>query len=125
MQKDGSSCLPSLNTYESGHDIKLGTTAVCGNALCHLLALLTAFVCSIVLCVCVCAQVVLVYHLWGICAVFDHRQLSPAVHATSVPAHQLPAHLPTNPTLQPLHHHVWLHADPLLRQRAGKPFSFC
>ena len=48
-------CSLSLNTfssYETSHDIKLGTTAVCGNFLFCLLALLTAFVCSIVL-VCV------------------------------------------------------------------------
>ena len=48
-------CILSLNTfssYETSHDIKLGTTAVCGNFLFRLLALLTAFVCSIVL-VCV------------------------------------------------------------------------
>jgi len=48
-------CILSLNTissYETNCDIKLGTTAVCGNFLFPLLALLTAFVCSIVL-VCV------------------------------------------------------------------------
>lgn len=48
-------CILSLNTissYKTCHDVKLGTTAVCGNFLFRLLALLTAFVCSIVL-VCV------------------------------------------------------------------------
>jgi len=48
-------CILSLNTFSSNettHDINLGTTAVCGNFLFCLLALLTAFVCSIVL-VCV------------------------------------------------------------------------
>jgi len=48
-------CIIELNifsSYETSHDISLGTTAVCGNILFRLLALLTAFVCSIVL-VCV------------------------------------------------------------------------
>jgi len=48
-------CTIALNifsSYETSHDINLGTTAVCGNILFRLLVLLTAFVCSIVL-VCV------------------------------------------------------------------------
>lgn len=76
------------------------------------------------LCLCVYTQVVLVYHIRDICAVSDRRQFDPAVHVESVPAHQLPTHLPANPVVRPLHHHVWLSAHPLLRQGTGKSVSF-
>jgi len=88
----------------------------------NLLALLIAF--CVPLCLCMYAQVVLVYHLRGVCAVFDHHQFDPAVHAESVSAHQLPAHLPAYPAVQPLHHHVWFLAHPLLRQGTGKLTCF-
>lgn len=88
----------------------------------NVLALLIAL--CVPLCLCVYAQVVLVYHIRDICAVSDHRQFDPAVHVESVPAHQLPAHLPANPVVRPLHHHVWLPAHPLLRQGTGKSTCF-
>lgn len=84
----------------------------------NVLALLIAL--CVPLCLYVYAQVVLVYHIRDICAVSDHRQFDPAVHVESVPAHQLPAHLPANPVVWSLHHHVWLPAHPLLRQGTGK-----
>lgn len=102
----------SYETNQSWH--KVGVPLLYVVIFCFVCLLCWLLLCA-PLCLCVCAQVVLVYHLRGICAVLDHHQLGPAVHTTGVPAHQLPAHLPTNPAIQPLHHHVWLHAHPLLR----------